>query len=384
MADRIKLLTGAEYISLSDQVRRQAGLMGLNNPSRGELQIFANRMRQENGNGVFADLSIPEAMKKDSRIVLINGVRHPDEILAIRSHSTAGNVTILGVDASRETRFERVVKRQRPSDPKTWEEFIICDIRENGDPNRKEGQQNYQCLVMSDLTILNNTNNLNSLEYIIDSTVDRLISVGHLRNYFPESGTLGDFPQKMLIVTNGVHGAGKTTVGKLVAVELRIPYKPEIGGQLRQEVDYNAMESATDFDREVMRRELMRDHQVQRDSNEAFILETWHTGNIAYALERNPKFAQTYMIELARQLKKFNVFHCLFQINDQTFINRATERVHPGEMNSLVEFYRRIEDHTIRLYQNFQLSFSTVDNNGDLTEAHKTSSNLTRAHLGVI
>lgn len=357
VVDRISLLTGAEITSLSSQVRKEAQKVGMVKPTRGELQIFANQMRSVHGNNVFAKLAAEDIANDGKGLTIVNGVRHPDEI------SVFDSPTIVGVDATIEVRFNRVLERARQSDPKSWDEFLVCDARENGTPDGKDGQQNYQCLAKANVIIENNYNSLEQLEYVVDILVDRLVNARDLRE-------LGRLPivsvadQKQIVVTNGPHGSGKTTIGRMLSDQLQIPYIAEIGGQLRKEVAYNVLESSTDFDREVMRRELLRDHEILRDgTSQSFVLETWHTGNIAYALQRSPELFKGYINEFKKELTRFEVLHLLFAIDDQNFINRVTEKIGPGEMDKLLDFYKGITKNTKELYESLGLKFELIDNN---------------------
>ena len=107
-----------------------------------------------------------------------------------------------------------------------------------------------------------------------------------------------------IVILNGIHGAGKTTHGRMLK-SLRpgeFSYFPEIGGQLRSEVDYNMLKSGVAFDMEVMRRELDRDRDLQTCLNMP-VVETWHVGNLAYILERSPTLAQPAKETLEKQLE---------------------------------------------------------------------------------
>ncbi len=378
VADRISLLTGAEITSLSSQVRKEAKKAGLQQPTRGDLQIFANQMRSIHGNNVFAKLAAEDVAEERNNITIINGVRHPDEI------SVFENPTIIGVDASIEIRFRRVLERSRPSDPKNWDEFLTCDKRENGTLDGTDGQQNYQCLAKANVVIENDYSSLEQLEYVVDLLVDRLVNEGNLRE-------IGKLPvvcapdQKQIVVTNGPHGAGKTTIGRMLSDQLKIPHISEVGGQLRQEVAYNTLESSKDFDREVMRRELLRDHEILRDkTSQSFILETWHTGNLAYALQRSPEIFQNYINEFKKQITRFEVLHLLFGIDDQNFINRVTEKIGDGEMGKLLDFYKGITKYTKQLYESLGLKFEEIDNNGERNETLKKALDVTKLHLQIL
>lgn len=363
VVDRISLMTGAEVISTSKQVRKLAQESGMVNPNRNELQKFANLMREQYGEDLFAKSAAEEAENVDGKFLLVNGVRNPAEINVFK------NPLVIGVDAPREVRFQRTLQRSGPSDPKTWEDFLVCDELEKGSIDGKKGQQNLQCLSKAEVVIQNTSSSIETLEYYIDLLTDQLINGNHVN--IPKVINIPGFEQlqnKKLIVMNGPHGAGKTTIARLLESKFGVVFVPEIGGKLRQEVDYNAIESGTDFDREVMRREILRDHSLVRDKDcGGFIVETWHTGNIAYAAERSPVFLQKYIREFEKQLQKFSTRHILMDINDSTFLIRATENVPEDKKNDLLDFYRRIVESTKSLYSRYNLGFDEVNNDGDIS-----------------
>ena len=82
---------------------------------------------------------------KNSSILLLNGVKSPEEISYARTHFGKENVTVLGFHASQNTRFKRVnnpdrfkvsgkfhEKTQEDKDLAVWNNFISRDIREIG------------------------------------------------------------------------------------------------------------------------------------------------------------------------------------------------------------------------------------------------------------
>lgn len=98
----------------------------------------------------------------------------------------------------------------------------------------------------------------------------------------------------MTIVLVGCHGAGKTTIGTMLAQRLGLPFHDEIGRSLAEDRRWRASGTAADaqpaFDDEVFRREIARDRHVG-----GRVVETWHAGNLAYAARRSPAVVSRWL-----------------------------------------------------------------------------------------
>ena len=86
------------------------------------------RIRDESGPAVIAKRRIPKIDASDCSVVIVEGVRNLEEIEELRSHY--GNVTLVGIHSSPQTRFERLISRGREDDPSTWQEFESRDRRD--------------------------------------------------------------------------------------------------------------------------------------------------------------------------------------------------------------------------------------------------------------
>lgn len=98
----------------------------------------------------------------------------------------------------------------------------------------------------------------------------------------------------MTIVLVGMHGAGKTTLGRALAATLGVPFHEEIGRRLAEDPRMRpAGRTAEDpqgaFDEAVFREELARDAAWEPGAPR--VVETWHPGNLAYAVRRSPDVA---------------------------------------------------------------------------------------------
>ncbi len=154
IANLLTEVQNVRYISLSTKVREYVAQLGIKSPTRADLQIHANSLRREKGNGIFAQMVVDSLVNDNTcGVMLVDGVRHPNEIEILKSSEIS--TFVLGVTSDQRRRFERVLQRQRPSDPKTWEEFLECDRRENGEEGQEHQQENAKCLEMADFTIIN-------------------------------------------------------------------------------------------------------------------------------------------------------------------------------------------------------------------------------------
>lgn len=179
--------------------------------------------------------------------------------------------------------------------------------------------------------------------------------------------------KKQIIVFNGVHGAGKSTLAqKLAAHDKRFVFYPEIGRKVREEVTYNALESGEEFDREVVRRELEQDALLITEP-QIPLVETWHIGNLGYMRARTPHMMAEYTQLLEKQLDVIDPI-CLFvHIDWDVFRKRATEKIRPDQMEDLVKFFEVIRETTLDLYKRLGLTYHTIDNERDLRESLSTA-----------
>ena len=83
-------------------------------------------LREELGEEVIALRTI-ERVKPCEKLVVIDGVRSLREVEVFKKH---GSVVVIAVHASPKTRFERLLRRKRPGDPSTYEEFYERDMTE--------------------------------------------------------------------------------------------------------------------------------------------------------------------------------------------------------------------------------------------------------------
>ena len=129
---------------------------------RKNLQDLGNKLREEEGNEVLAKYVVEEIKNNNYVNVVIESIRNPFEIRYLKNNLSG--FYLISFEALKEIRFNRVLERKNPIDPKTWEDFVKIDDRDQGIGESESGQGVKQCIDLSDYHIIND----DSLENTID------------------------------------------------------------------------------------------------------------------------------------------------------------------------------------------------------------------------
>ena len=120
--------SGYETFSLGDGVRAEAKRLDLE-PTGENLGKLMLDLREKNGPGAIAKLLKNSIENSTHEIIIIDGIRSTHEINVLKE---TGNVKLLAVNASADTRFNFLRERKRSDDPLTREKFEERDNREIG------------------------------------------------------------------------------------------------------------------------------------------------------------------------------------------------------------------------------------------------------------
>jgi len=138
---------GFRYLSLSDILREESKRLKIE-PTRENLIRLGNELRRKEGPAVLANRVLKKIKKRGNYV--IDSIRNPAEIEMFRK---TDNFILIGIDAPIDVRFNRLLKRGRPGDIGTLDEFKKREAEEN--INQKENQQLDRCLKMADIVIIN-------------------------------------------------------------------------------------------------------------------------------------------------------------------------------------------------------------------------------------
>ena len=156
---------GFSHISLSDIIRDELQNLGIK-PTRENLINNGKRIRQEKGDGYLAEKAL--SLIACSKDYIITSIRHPAEIAELKKKS---DFRLIFVDAPAKLRFERMQKRSRAGDPKTFAQFNLFEKAES--KKSGSGQQLQNCANLADITI-ENAGKLDNLEMKINNLLNKL------------------------------------------------------------------------------------------------------------------------------------------------------------------------------------------------------------------
>jgi dephospho-CoA kinase len=139
--------------SLSSIVHEEVKKRKITDVTRKVLQDIGDELRKKYGNDILVRWAIKLLKKQGEKHILIEGIRNTGEIEYLKKLL---NFFLIGVKAKRKLRFERLLKRAKPWDPKNWKDFLVVDQRDLGIGQIKSGQQVGRCLAYCDyiLTII--------------------------------------------------------------------------------------------------------------------------------------------------------------------------------------------------------------------------------------
>lgn len=143
---------GYTYFSLSDELREEASARGIGH-TRDEMIKLGTELRESKGVGYLAgkiNEKIAKMKEEGKNQFVVDSIRNPGEIEELQKNE---DFTLVGVEATPEVRFERMVKRGRAGDAKNVEDFKKMEEKER--KGGKASQQLEACVDMADILIGN-------------------------------------------------------------------------------------------------------------------------------------------------------------------------------------------------------------------------------------
>lgn len=159
---RVEEYFGFAHTRVSDAIRAEAAKRGILDPSTAVLQDIGNEGREKSDDSGYWPKELLKIMRESGkRLVVINGIRHPDEAVALRA-ALGGKFVHIGIVAPTHIRAKRFLSRGQAGDPAEFEKFLAIDDRDRGIGEPPHGQQVDRTLAL--VPWENIYNNIGSLE----------------------------------------------------------------------------------------------------------------------------------------------------------------------------------------------------------------------------
>ena len=142
------------HVILSDFIKVEASKSGIVDFTREILQDYGNKMREQFGPQILAQLALKKIRSDKITKVVIDGVRNPYEVAFLKVEN---NFTLIGVAARPQVRYKRLVERKTRSWNGSFHEFLKQEHREESLGSAQIGLRVSQCLKEADYIIQNNS-----------------------------------------------------------------------------------------------------------------------------------------------------------------------------------------------------------------------------------
>lgn len=164
-----KYLEKKDYarITLSDFIKEEAKKNGVEVVSRETLQDYGNKMREQFGPQVLAQLAFRKIRTENFGKVVIDGIRNLYEIAFLKVEN---NFTLIGITARPRIRFKRLLDRPNRPWSGSFSDFLRHEHREEGLGSKEIGLRVRECFKKADYLIENNKT-LDALRHAIDSVL---------------------------------------------------------------------------------------------------------------------------------------------------------------------------------------------------------------------
>lgn len=141
---------GFEYLVASKLLEEELEQKGFA-VTRKNMQDLGDSLREKHGPGVLMKMLLQKT--NPNKNYIFDSLRNVREAEFLKEN--VKNFILIAVDAPQRLRFDRIIKRNKPSDPKTWEGFLEADNRDYFDPSNPMGQQVKLCMEAADYIITN-------------------------------------------------------------------------------------------------------------------------------------------------------------------------------------------------------------------------------------
>ena len=140
---------GFKYYSCSDELRKEAKKLGLEETRENLGIVIGDKLRKEYGRGILGKRIFEQILKEKTELAIVDSLRNIDEVNELRK----GNFYLIFVDAPIEARYKRALERKRITDNLSFEKFKEIENKERYGQNTLMKME--ECYSAADFKLIN-------------------------------------------------------------------------------------------------------------------------------------------------------------------------------------------------------------------------------------
>lgn len=139
-------------VTLSDLIKEELTKTGITDYTREVLQDYGNKMREQFGPQVLAQLALKKIQTDGIQRGVIDGIRNVHEVIALEAEN---NFHLVGIVAKSSVRYQRLVQTKGKTWVGSYETFLQQEKRENNLGSQTFGLRVTDCLQRAKYTMRN-------------------------------------------------------------------------------------------------------------------------------------------------------------------------------------------------------------------------------------
>lgn len=160
---------GFRYYSCSDELRKEAQKLGLEETRENLGIVIGDKLRKEFGKGILGKRIFQEIFKEKTEKAIVDSLRLIEEVNELKK---SGNFYLIFVDAPINDRYKRALDRKRITDNLSFEEFKKIEDKERYGKNTLMKMQG--CYDKADFKIFNEKG-IKELRNKIDEILEKIL-----------------------------------------------------------------------------------------------------------------------------------------------------------------------------------------------------------------
>ncbi len=167
-----------------------------------------------------------------------------------------------------------------------------------------------------------------------------------------------------ILALNGVHTAGKSSLGEMLEEREGLNYFPEVAQKLIDEEGADWGEEGDHaFQSAIHEEEASRDRDILDGDLDHAVVETWHFGNLAHSMETAREGLvrdQNEYIQVVSEETDTDIYAVFFNMPLENIWNRSPH-FEEGD-DEILDFYDRVRDNHFQIYSEHGIEHVVIEN----------------------